>query len=70
MGVIKMETLECSNVMDSFGFPSQGIFSDISELDMIDVIGGSCGGGIGGGCSNCYLGCFCDGLWLGSPVFG
>ena len=60
-----MRTLESFNVLESFGFESdvQGLFSEVSEVDMIDVIGGSCGGG--GGwicgvyipCSSSYYGC-------------
>lgn len=45
-----MRTLESFNVLESFGFESnvQGLFSEVSEVEMTDVIGGGCGGG--GGC--------------------
>lgn len=55
-----MRTLESFNVLESFGFESdvQGLFSEVSEVEMTDVIGGSCGGGGGGGggwfISDCY----------------
>ena len=37
-----MRTLESFNVLESFGFESdvQGLFSEVSEVEMIDVIGG------------------------------
>lgn len=35
-----MKTLEVFNVLESFGFDSNGIFDDVSEIDMIDVVGG------------------------------
>lgn len=52
-----MRTLESFNVLESFGFESdvQGLFSEVSEVEMTDVIGGQCGGGAG--CwfiSDCY----------------
>jgi len=40
-----MKALEDFAVMESFGLTSNGIFSEVSELDMVDVIGGSCGQG-------------------------
>jgi hypothetical protein len=45
-----MRTLESFNVLESFGFESdvQGLFSEVSEVEMTDVIGGGCGGGGGG----------------------
>ena len=45
----KMRTLESFNVLESFGFGSdvQGLFSEVSEVEMTDVIGGQCGGGAG-----------------------
>ena len=44
-----MRTLESFNVLESFGFESdvQGLFSEVSEVEMTDVIGGQCGGGSG-----------------------
>jgi len=40
-----MRALEDFNVMESFGLMPDGIFSEVSEIDMVDVIGGSCGAG-------------------------
>jgi hypothetical protein len=50
-----MRTLESFNVLESFGFESdvQGLFSEVSEVEMIDVIGGGCGGGWGGPIISC-----------------
>jgi hypothetical protein len=50
-----MRTLESFNVLESFGFESdvQGLFSEVSEVEMIDVIGGGCGGGCGGPIISC-----------------
>ena len=48
-----MEIVKTSNVMESFGLISveKGFFAEIDELELTDVIGGSCGAG---GCSGCY----------------
>lgn len=43
-----MKTLECVNGLKSFDFNFSGIFSEINEDDMLNIIGGSCGGGGGG----------------------
>lgn len=47
-----MKILESFNVLESFGFGTdeQGLFQEVSEVEMIDVIGGSCGGGGGRSC--------------------
>ncbi len=58
-----MKTLEVFNVLESFGFDSNGIFDDVSEIDMIDVVGGGCGGG-GGYCVTCG----CHGMSYGSQM--
>ena len=60
-----MKTLEVFNVLESFGLESNGIFDDVSEVDMIDVVGGSCGGG--SGCGYCVT-CGCHGMSFGSPM--
>ena len=68
-----MEILKSSNVMESFGLISveKGLFKEIDELELTDVIGGSCGAGSIGvprclncyqsvynpGCTTCYTGC-------------
>jgi len=60
-----METVECFDVLESFGFKTEGIFSDVSELDMVDVTGGGCAGG-GSGCA-CL--CSCYGIFAyGQPI--
>lgn len=41
-----MKTLESFSVLKSVG---NGIFSEVSTVEMTDIVGGSCGGG-GGGC--------------------
>jgi len=40
-----MEIVKSSNVMESFGLVSvgKGFFTEIDELELTDVIGGSCG---------------------------
>lgn len=44
-----MRTLESFNVLESFGFGTNenGMFQEVSELEMSDVVGGACGGGTG-----------------------
>ena len=61
-----MKTLESFNVLESFGFGTdgQGLFQEVSEVEMVDVIGGSCGGGP---CYFFYM-CVCDGHHPGSPI--
>jgi len=53
-----MEIVKSSNVMESFGLISveKGFFTEIDELELVDVIGGSCGAGgcMTKGCSQCY----------------
>lgn len=41
-----MKTLESFSVLKSVG---NGIFSEVSTVEMTDIVGGSCGGGGGGG---------------------
>lgn len=41
-----MKALESFSVLKSVG---NGIFSEVSTVEMTDIVGGSCGGG-GGGC--------------------
>ena len=42
-----MKTVESLSVLESFGVVSEGkgVFSEVSEIDMTDVVGGSCGAG-------------------------
>jgi len=56
-----MKALESFNVLESFGFGTndKGVFQEISEVEMADVIGGSCGGGCG--CGFFYT-CMCEGV--------
>ena len=51
-----MEIVKSSNVMESFGLISveKGFFTEIDELELVDVIGGSCGAGSNHGCTQCY----------------
>lgn len=53
-----MKTIESFNVLESFGMKN-GLFEEVSEVEMSDVIGGSCGGGTG-----CFIDCY------GSPCGG
>jgi len=57
-----MEIVKSSNVMESFGLVSvgKGFFTEIDELELTDVIGGSCGAGgcSTKGCSMCYGSCY------------
>lgn len=48
-----MKTLESFNVLESFGF-TKGLFQEVSELEITDVIGGSGGGG-GCGIPDCVV---------------
>ena len=59
-----MRTLESFNVLESFGFGTDGhgLFQEVSEVEMVDVIGGSCGGGSSGGACSYFIMCGCDGL--------
>lgn len=43
-----MKTVESFSVLESFGLVSEGkgLFSEVSEIDMTDVVGGNCGGGL------------------------
>ncbi len=61
-----MKTLESFYVLESFGLGTndQGVFQEVSELEMTDVIGGQCGAGIGcficgpyNPCGSSYYGC-------------
>ncbi|MCI6591072.1 MAG: hypothetical protein SPK18_11940 [Treponema sp.] len=47
-----MKTIESFNVLESFGMKN-GLFEEVSEVEMSDVIGGSCGGGTG-----CFIDCY------------
>ena len=40
-----MKTVESLSVLESFGVVSEGkgVFSEVSEIDMTDVVGGNCG---------------------------
>ena len=51
-----MEIVKSSNVMESFGLISveKGFFTEVDELELVDVIGGSCGAGSNHGCTQCY----------------
>lgn len=42
-----MKTVESFSVLESFGLVSEGkgLFSEVSEVDMTDVVGGNCGAG-------------------------
>jgi hypothetical protein len=53
---------------ESFGFISEGkgLFTEVSELDLIDV-GGACGGGSGGGCGS-GNGCINEPCALSNPA--
>ena len=60
-----MEIVKTSNVMESFGLISveKGFFAEIDELELTDVIGGSCGAGSSIcitkiNCSMCYGTCY------------
>lgn len=45
-----MKTVESLSVLESFGVVSEGkgVFSEVSEIDMTDVVGGNCGAGSSG----------------------
>lgn len=47
-----MKTVESFSVLESFGLVSEGkgVFSEVSEVDMTDVVGGNCGAGGGPSC--------------------
>lgn len=47
-----MKTIESLSVLESFGLRSEGngVFSEVSEVDMTDVVGGNCGAGGGASC--------------------
>lgn len=47
-----MKTVEGLSVLESFGLVSEGkgLFSEVSEIDMTDVVGGNCGAGSSLGC--------------------
>jgi len=47
-----MKTVESFSVLESFGLVSEGkgMFSEVSEIDMTDVVGGNCGAGGGNSC--------------------
>ena len=49
-----MEIVKSSNVMESFGLISveKGFFTEVDELELVDVIGGSCGAG---GCISLFI---------------
>ncbi len=49
-----MKTVESFSVLESFGLVSEGkgVFSEVSEVDMTDVVGGNCGAG-----SICFFAC-------------
>ena len=60
-----MKTLDSFSVLESFGLVSEenGLFLEVSEVDMTDVVGGSCGAGSSGycgswmPCGSSYIGC-------------
>lgn len=54
-----MEIVKSSNIMESFGLASveKGFFTEIDELELVDIIGGACGAGgcsTKSGCTQCY----------------
>ena len=57
--------MESFNVLESFGF-TKGLFQEVSELEITDVIGGTCGG-MGGG--SCYGIPDCNAGWCGWKFF-
>lgn len=67
-----MKTLESFSVLESFGLMSggNGVFTEVSEIDMTDVVGGNCGAGAGSGGGGGWGFCICDGCWPGTGPFG
>ncbi len=65
-----MKLLERNDALNSFGVfsESMGIFKEVSEMETLDVVGGSCGGGCGGGWGPIPSGCGSSGPCLPGQI--